>query len=98
MTDQERRRLAAILGRLGSDHAGERAAAAYQVEAFRKKQGLTWEKLLEAHTVYVDREVPVERMVVVYKDGPSPWMDRLLGIGLFLGVPGGILALAYALH
>ena len=37
MTDADRHRLAAILGMLGSDHAGERAAAGLQAEAFRRK-------------------------------------------------------------
>jgi hypothetical protein len=46
MTSTDRRRLAAILGMLGSDHAGERAAAGLQAEAFRKKHGLTWEQML----------------------------------------------------
>lgn len=46
MTDQERQRLAAILGMLGSAHAGERAAAGLQAEAFRKKHRLTWAELL----------------------------------------------------
>ena len=46
MTDAERQRLAAILGMLGSDHAGERDSAARQAEAFRKKHGLTWAELL----------------------------------------------------
>lgn len=46
MTDADRQRLAAILGMLGSDHAGERAAAALQAEAFRRKHRLTWEELL----------------------------------------------------
>jgi hypothetical protein len=42
----ERKRLAAILGMLGSDHAGERAAAALQAEAFRRRHRLTWTELL----------------------------------------------------
>jgi hypothetical protein len=46
MTSTDRRRLAAILGMLGSDHAGERAAAGLQAEAFRKRHGLTWEQML----------------------------------------------------
>ena len=46
MTDIERQRLAAILGMLGSSHAGERAAAALQAEAFRSKHGLTWAELV----------------------------------------------------
>jgi hypothetical protein len=31
---------------LGSEHAGEVAAAALQAEAFRKRHGLTWEGML----------------------------------------------------
>jgi hypothetical protein len=46
MTDTDRQRLAGILGMLGSDHAGERAAAALQAEAFRRRHGLTWAELL----------------------------------------------------
>src|SRR4249919_707795 len=46
MTTVERQRLAAILGMLGSDHAGERDAAAHQAEAFRRKHQLTWAELL----------------------------------------------------
>ena len=46
MTDADRQRLAAILGMLGSDQLGERAAAALKAEAFRKKHGLTWEELI----------------------------------------------------
>jgi hypothetical protein len=46
MTPTDRRRLAAILGMLGSEFDGERAAAGLQAEAFRKKHGLTWEQML----------------------------------------------------
>lgn len=46
MTATERRRLERILGMLGSEHAGERAAAGLHAEAFRKKHGLTWAELL----------------------------------------------------
>jgi hypothetical protein len=46
ITPAERQRLAAILGMLGSEHAGERAAAGLQAEAFRRKHGLTWAELL----------------------------------------------------
>ena len=46
MTPTERRRLERILGMLGSEHAGERAAAGLHAEAFRKKHGLTWAELL----------------------------------------------------
>ena len=48
MTDTDRARLAAILGMLGSAHAGERAAAALHAERFRKQHGLTWGEMLAA--------------------------------------------------
>ena len=46
LTDTERKRLASILGLLGSNHAGERDAAALHAEAFRRKHQLTWAELL----------------------------------------------------
>jgi hypothetical protein len=46
MTDADRKRLAAILGMLGSDSAGVRDAAALQAEAFRRKHALTWVEML----------------------------------------------------
>lgn len=46
MTDTDRQRLAAILGMLGSNSAGERDNAARQAEAFRRKHGLSWAELL----------------------------------------------------
>jgi hypothetical protein len=46
VTPADRQRLAAILGMLGSAHAGERAAAALQAETFRRKHGLTWAEML----------------------------------------------------
>jgi hypothetical protein len=52
MTDADRQHLARILGMLGSDHAGERAAAALQAEAFRRKHGLTWGNLLALPPVW----------------------------------------------
>lgn len=74
MNDMQRQRLAAILGMLGSDHAGERDAAASQAEAFRRKHSLTWEQIVaaetKAKTIYVDREVIVE--TAVYIDRPIP--------------------------
>jgi hypothetical protein len=46
VTAADRRKLAAILGMLGSEYPGERAAAGLQAEAFRKRHGLTWEAML----------------------------------------------------
>jgi hypothetical protein len=37
-----------MLGMLGSDHAGERDAAARAVEAERKRLGLSWEEILKS--------------------------------------------------
>jgi hypothetical protein len=70
MTPTDRQRLAAILGMLGSNHAGERAAAGLQAEAFRNKHGLTWDQLVSGKTVDVDREVAVETAVFI--DRPMP--------------------------
>ncbi len=53
MTPADRAKLARILGMLGSEHAGERASAALQAEAFRKRHGMTWEEMLAAPVVEV---------------------------------------------
>ena len=58
MTATERRRLERILGMLGSEHAGERASAALQAEAFRKLHGLTWAQLLALPPVDVVEVAP----------------------------------------
>lgn len=65
VTDTDRQRLASILGMLGSTHAGERAAAALQAEAFRKKHGVTWDELL--------RPPPPEPFVAAAPPPPQPW-------------------------
>ena len=62
MTAAERERLARILGMLGSEYEGERASAALQAEAFRKKHGLTWAELLT---------LPPVEVVVVMKPDPA---------------------------
>jgi len=51
MTGAERQRLAAILGMLGSNSAGERDAAARAAEQFRKQHGLTWQEMLNGKAV-----------------------------------------------
>jgi hypothetical protein len=58
MTDADRLRLAAILGMLGSEHQGERAAAALQAEAFRRKHGLTWAELLKPVVLNIPARQP----------------------------------------
>jgi hypothetical protein len=62
MSPADRAKLARILGMLGSEHAGERASAALQAEAFRKRHGMTWEEMLNM--------APVE-VVVVMKPDPA---------------------------
>jgi len=42
-----RQRLAKLLGLLGSDHAGERDAAALAAHRFIQSRGLTWQDVLE---------------------------------------------------
>lgn len=58
MTDTDRKRLASILGMLGSNSAGERDNAARQAEAFRHKHGLTWSELLTLTPVAPASEAP----------------------------------------
>lgn len=49
MTTAERAKLAAILGMLGSDSAGERDAAALAAARMVQKLGMTWAQVLDAH-------------------------------------------------
>jgi hypothetical protein len=63
ISETERKRLIAILGKLGSEHAGERDAAATQAEAFRRKLNLTWAELL------AKSEAPPERPI---QEPPRP--------------------------
>ena len=42
----ERRRLVGILGRLGSDHDGERAAAGLLATRLLRDRGLSWDEIL----------------------------------------------------
>ena len=62
MTSADRAKLARILGMLGSEHAGERASAALQAEAFRKRHAMTWEEMLA---------LPAVEVVVVMKPDPA---------------------------
>jgi hypothetical protein len=48
LTPADRARLAAILGRLGSDFDGERAAAGLLASRFMRDHGLTWPAVLAA--------------------------------------------------
>ena len=68
MTEPERRRLARILGMLGSEHAGERASAALQAEAFRKRHNMTWEQMLALPAV----ETAPERSKPAPEPAPEP--------------------------
>ena len=59
MTAAERRRLVGILGRLGSNHDGERAAAGLLADRLLRSAGLTWEQLVPAFPATVIKaEVP----------------------------------------
>lgn len=46
LTQETLRRLVKVLGMLGSDHDGERAAAALQASRLLRDRGLTWEEVL----------------------------------------------------
>ena len=48
LSPADRSKLAAILGMLGSDHAGERSAAALAADKLVRGKGLTWRDLLLA--------------------------------------------------
>lgn len=56
----ERRRLAAILGMLGSNSAGERDNAARMAEEFRLQHHLTWDELLSLPRPPDDRPAPTK--------------------------------------
>jgi hypothetical protein len=47
MTENDKARLARVLGMLGSEHDGERANAALTAEKIRRQLGTTWEELLQ---------------------------------------------------
>jgi hypothetical protein len=66
MSNADRKRLAALLGMLGSDQPGERENAAHLAEQFRRQHGLSWEQMLEPQTVVVEKIVtyPVYRTAV----------------------------------
>jgi hypothetical protein len=68
MTDADRKRLAALLGMLGSSHAGERANAAEAVEKFRIRHRLTWSEILEQHV-----GPPVIEPMPEAPPPPHPW-------------------------
>jgi hypothetical protein len=62
-----------LLGMLGSEHQGERAAAALQAEAFRRQRGMTWEQIIKAPiVVFTTREVVVEKSVFIDRAVPLP--------------------------
>lgn len=64
LKEAERRRLVGILGRLGSAHDGERAAAGLLADRIIRSAGLTWDQAL----------VPVEPENA---DAPVGWLDDL---------------------
>jgi hypothetical protein len=47
LTPAERRRLANLLGRLGSDHAGERDNAAVMAHRLIQTKGMTWSEVID---------------------------------------------------
>src|SRR5947209_2773522 len=47
MSERDRRKLAKLLGLLGSDHDGEALAAARQAEGLRRRAGVSWSDVLQ---------------------------------------------------
>ena len=58
--------LGAIAGMLGSDHAGERSAAAYQATKLLRRHGLTWREIIERALRDVEDDEP-----------PLSWRDQV---------------------
>ena len=54
LTDNDTTKLAAILGMLGSNHAGERDAAALAACRFIRERGLQWLELLQPDAIAPD--------------------------------------------
>jgi hypothetical protein len=65
----DRQRLAAILGRLGSDHAGERDAAALTATRFLRTRDLQWSDVIGAPAL-PPRQQPASLVLV---DWPARW-------------------------
>src|SRR5215472_583755 len=82
MTNTERQRLAAILGMLGSNSAGERDNAATQVERMRHRLGKTWEELLSNRVVFVDSFIPPwpQQKQTVVQEPPETGREKTLGM------------------
>ena len=55
----DRHRLASILGLLGSNHAGERDAAALAADRFVRTRGIAWPDLLAGEPAASNRAEPV---------------------------------------
>jgi hypothetical protein len=59
LSERDQKRLAAILGMLGSNAPGERDNAARLAEEFRRQRGLTWADLLALNPAHnTPREEP----------------------------------------
>ena len=78
----DRKRLAALLGMLGSTSSGERDNAARLAEQLRQRLGLTWEELLALD--HADETAPTRR-----EDQPEPIQPRREKPRL-VGIPTGV--------
>lgn len=68
----DHRKLVGILGRLGSDHAGERAAAGLLAQEMLTKHNLTWAELLPVASAPTAEAVPPADSRTV-KCRPAQW-------------------------
>ena len=81
LSSAERNRLIGILGRLGSDFDGERAAAGLLASRMLRSAGLTWEKLLSQEPTLVvsgagmDEPHPSDDLALCrrHRDELTPW-------------------------
>ena len=71
LTAADRRKLIGLLGRLGSDSAGERDNAAVAIERIRKDAGFMWDELLGAGT-----EMPHDTRAWANTPGAQPRTGR----------------------
>jgi hypothetical protein len=103
LNDTDRARLAAILGMLGSNSAGERDNAAQQAERLRRRLGKTWDDLLADRVIYVDRFIPpwpqeppreIVREVPAQPLGMPQWAFAVwcVAVGLIVGGWGHLIA------
>lgn len=75
LTAADRDRLAAILGLLGSDHAGERDAAALAASRFLRIRGLTWPDVIGIAPAQAPPRDPLRDLL---RGWPTQWRSAVM--------------------